>query len=531
MLSLSLPMRGGGSGDYYLKLAQQDYYTKSLGPPGEWFGKGAEELRLRGRVEAVPLKNLLEGKSPDGTKTLVQIQEWKDRERQSGWDMTFSAPKSVSVLWSQSSQKVRARIEAAHRTAVKKALTFLEKEAGITRRGQGGKVWERAKVVFALFQHGTSRANDPQLHTHAVLVNLSIREDGTTGALRSKGFFDNKMAAGAMYQLELASQLRQEMNLQVVPEKVAFRVEGVPQDLCRQFSTRRRHIEKVIQKEGDHSAEFAKIAAVLTRPSKNEEPAEVLFSKWVRVGESFGWGPEQAKRLVEEALHQEQPKKRARTSIDEKTIISLLKQAKEQEQEERRERAQNQSGAGNQRGAGNSQRAGQNEQSQNKGDFTNQFEEAREKSRSKPYFRFESRLLFPRAPLWSPFKNWRIAVPVLGENKPKGWWGKVRWKVETPLGQLQWRDKYLFPNAPEWSPLKHFAIPRLVLRQDTEWKWRENLWKKNTTFGQLQLRWKALFPHAAEDSLAHKMAIPAFRLQTKRPDYKNEQMTKQTHSH
>ena len=105
MLSLSLPRRGGASGDYNLKLAQQDYHTKSLGPRGEWFDKGAEELRLRGKVEAVPLENIVEGKSPDGTKPLVQIQEWKDRERQSGWDMTFSAPKSLSVLWLQSSLK------------------------------------------------------------------------------------------------------------------------------------------------------------------------------------------------------------------------------------------------------------------------------------------------------------------------------------------------------------------------------------------------------------------------------------------
>jgi conjugative relaxase-like TrwC/TraI family protein len=74
MLSISPPRRGGGSGDYYIKLARQDYYTKSLGPPGEWFGKGPDRLELRGKVEAETLRNLLEGRSPDGSTSLVQIK-------------------------------------------------------------------------------------------------------------------------------------------------------------------------------------------------------------------------------------------------------------------------------------------------------------------------------------------------------------------------------------------------------------------------------------------------------------------------
>ena len=172
MLSLSKPLRGSASADYYLKAAQQEYYTKSLGPPGQWFGRGAAELGLHGKVEVAQLRNVFDGKSPDGAQQLVQEQKWKERERQCGWDMTFSAPKSVSVLWAMSDAETRAKIESTHRSAVEKAVSFLEREAGITRRGAGGKTWEKAKLMFALFQHGTSRATDPQLHTHAVLVNL-----------------------------------------------------------------------------------------------------------------------------------------------------------------------------------------------------------------------------------------------------------------------------------------------------------------------------------------------------------------------
>lgn len=270
MLSISLPMRGGGAGDYYIKLSQEEYYTKSLGSPGQWFGEGAAALGLTGNVSPDQIRNLLEGKSPDGSKTLVQIQNWKDRERQSGWDFTLSSPKSLSALWSQVGDATRKKLEEAHVAAVKKALVFLEKEAAIARRGQGGRIFEKAKVVWVLFQHGASRANDPQVHTHCVLINLSLRDDGTTGSLRSKEFFRLKMTAGAIYQLELANQLRAELNLKVVAEKVGFRIEGVPKELCREFSKRRRDIEAVLQREGDFSAEASRKAAELTRPAKNE---------------------------------------------------------------------------------------------------------------------------------------------------------------------------------------------------------------------------------------------------------------------
>ena len=515
MLSISLPMRGGGSGDYYLKLAQQEYYTKSVGRPGEWFGKGAEALGLQGKVQADQFKNLLEGRSPDGSKSLVQIQKWEKRERQSGWDMTFSAPKSVGVLWSQSSEEVRAIIEDAHQAAVKKALAYLETEAAITRRGAGGREWEKTKVVFALFQHGTSRANDPQPHTHAVLVNLSVRADGTTGALRSKGFFENKMNAGAVYQLEFATELREKMNLKVVADRVGFHIEGVPLALCREMSKRRRDIEAVVQREGDFSAQTAAKVAVLTRPAKIEIPADQLFAKWHEAGRAHGWGPEQAKKLVDEAAHTHNKKKHKKRSTAKASKKSQTRKTADHTVEEFFKKAQKDEGSSAQK----EERA------------SNGFREAGEDERKRPYFRFGSRLLFPRAPGFSPFKNVRIPIPVLGENKSKDWWGKARWKMETPLGQLQFRDKYLFPNAPEWSPLKNWTIPRLVLRQNTEWQWRTNLWKKNTTFGQLQLRWKAIFPRAAENSIAYKLAMPAFRLQTKRPEYQNERMTKQTHSH
>ncbi len=499
-MSISLPMRGGGAGEYYLKLAREEYYTKSLGPPGQWFGKGAEALGLSGEVKPEQLKNLLEGKSPDGDRNLVQVQQWKDRERQSGWDITFSAPKPVSVLWSQSDAQVQKTIEKCHDLATRKSLSFLEENAAITRRGEGGRIHEKASVVWAIFQHGTSRANDPQLHSHAVLINVAVREDGSTGALQSREFFKLKMAAGAIYQLELANQLREKLNLKIVHEKVGFHIEGVPKELCKEFSKRRQQIEKVIQREGDSSAKASRRAAEITRPAKHESSREQLFAQWQETGRAHGWGPEQARELLQNAAKQTHHEgKKTQTLKPQKPSPHTDKSGKRDY-----ERAV----------------TALLQQAQEKQSTTDEFIRAEESLRTKPFIRIERRWMFPHASERSPFKNWTRPVLVVGDDKVKDWWGKVHWEVKTPLGHLQFRNKYLFPNAWELNPFKNFAVPRLVLRQDTQWKWREVIWKKNTIFGQAQIRWKALFPHAVENSLAHRLAIPAFRLQTRRPELK-----------
>jgi hypothetical protein len=93
------------------------------------------------------------------------------------------APKSVSVLWAMGSPELRAKIEAAHDAAVQEAVDYLEENAAITRRGKGGKQREKAFLVVAIFEHSASRALDPALHSHALVTNLALREDGTWGTL------------------------------------------------------------------------------------------------------------------------------------------------------------------------------------------------------------------------------------------------------------------------------------------------------------------------------------------------------------
>jgi len=160
---LSIGAMTGGQGQYYLDLSREDYYLNGGEPPGWWWGAGATSLKLRGLVARHELQQLLDGFSPKGERL---TQNAGRDNRRPGWDLTFSAPKSVSVLWSQADAEARRQIQEAHLAAVKAGLHYLETEAAFTRRGKAGLERERTGLLVAGFEHGTSRAGDPQLHTH-----------------------------------------------------------------------------------------------------------------------------------------------------------------------------------------------------------------------------------------------------------------------------------------------------------------------------------------------------------------------------
>ncbi|MCB0331266.1 MAG: relaxase domain-containing protein [Bdellovibrionales bacterium] len=296
MLSIA-QMSGAGQGDYYLELAREDYYLEGGEPPGVWVGEGARELGLSGEVEKAELKNLLHGYSPDGEQALVQNAGKENR--QSGWDLTFSAPKSVSTAWSQSEGEQRAAFQEAHQEAVNKALSYIENEAAFTRRGHGGSEREEAKLAIATFEHGTSRAQDPALHTHALIVNAGVREDGSTGTIESRPIYQQKMAAGALYRAELAHRIENDPRLGIEAERKRswFELKGVSPELREEFSKRRKEVEEELEKSGFSGAKASKVATLNTRSVKEHVAREELFSKWQEIGERHGWGKEELSKL------------------------------------------------------------------------------------------------------------------------------------------------------------------------------------------------------------------------------------------
>src|SRR5262249_43344688 len=161
--------------------------------------------------------------SPDGKPLCQNAGEG----HQAGQDLTFSAPKSASALWAVSDDEVRKLIEEAQREAVMEALRWLEETAGWARVGKGGLGRARAKLNFALFEHGTTRDGGFQLHTHALDMNLGVCEDGRTRTRDWLPTYRAKMAAGAFYRVALAEKLASRLGVEIERKASWFEVKGV----------------------------------------------------------------------------------------------------------------------------------------------------------------------------------------------------------------------------------------------------------------------------------------------------------------
>jgi len=289
MLSISAPIKGTNRQEYYLQTDRQDYYANSMERPGRWYGTGAARLGLERTVQPDQLRRLFQGFAPDTGQPLVQNAG--QAKRQCGWDLTFNAPKSLSVYWALATEHVRRQLADIHNRAVRKALDQVETFAGITRRGPGGTVKERVGLIFAIFEHGTSRAMDPHLHSHAILANLGLRADGTTGALQTRELFGLKMALGKLYREALESALHQ-LGLATERDGESFRLRDVPQALCRDCSQRRQQIDRTLVARRERGPLASRRAAVDTRPNKRRVSDVDLRARWQTVADAHGWRPQ-----------------------------------------------------------------------------------------------------------------------------------------------------------------------------------------------------------------------------------------------
>ncbi len=205
---LSIARLGVTSGaEYYLdKVANNvdDYYLGRGEAPGHWIGTMAEQLGLVGQVDAASLPNLLAGRSATGEPLGARLSA----DRRPGYDLTFSAPKGVSLLWAFGSDHTRDRISEAHDRAVGAVLDHLSAEACFVRRGAGGQqLLEANGFIGAAFRHRTSRAGDPQLHTVVVVPNLVQGADGRWSAPDGRHLYTWQKTAGTLYQSALRAEL------------------------------------------------------------------------------------------------------------------------------------------------------------------------------------------------------------------------------------------------------------------------------------------------------------------------------------
>ena len=232
-------------------LSIDEYYAGVGESPGVWAGRWGGALGLSGVVEAEELRALVEGLAPGTGEPLLA----GGRERTvRAFDMTFSAPKSVSLLWAFATEPVAEVVAAAHREAVAEALAFLEERAAVARVQAGG-VRRRVETegwVVAGFGHRTSREGDPQLHTHCLVPNLVRRKsDGRHVAMDAGPLFDWCRAAGSIYQNELQRSLSLRLGVAWGPDRHNTReMLGFSRAQLRAFSKRSAQVEAELEAKG-----------------------------------------------------------------------------------------------------------------------------------------------------------------------------------------------------------------------------------------------------------------------------------------
>jgi Ti-type conjugative transfer relaxase TraA len=265
--------------------AIEDYYSQSSDKtPSKWIGGAAEALGRTGFVDREDHIKTLMGFDPETGMPLVQ---GAGADRRYGWDLTFSAPKSVSIVWALGSDETNAAVEAAMFRAVEKTLATVEETFSLGRRGQGGVEREKVKLLMSAFLHGSSREQDPQLHIHGMLQNLAQRMDGSWGAIEPKEIFEWKMAEGAIFRAELSSEMRN-LGFGIEADGDSFRISGIPKALEEEFSRRREQIEALLNEKGWSGGKASEVAALDSRKGKEVLDNETLREDWERRGREYG---------------------------------------------------------------------------------------------------------------------------------------------------------------------------------------------------------------------------------------------------
>jgi conjugative relaxase-like TrwC/TraI family protein len=276
MLSISPPRSAADALQYFRDHLQSQVHGDSA--PGIWLGHGADALDLDGPVLLRDLTSLLIGTHPRQMTKLVQNAG--DNRRRAAWDLTWNAPKSVSIAWGLGTDAEPDAIEQAHHVAVSETMEWLEKEHLVVRRGKGGKRKDKAKMIAARFTHHTSRAMDPQLHSHCLLLNIGYCSGAHWGAIETRPIFQSKMAAGALYRNILRRQL-EIAGWETEANDIYFRLAAIPQELEAIFSKRRAQILATLEEWNASSTYAAQRATLYRRPEKRIVNLAELREQWI----------------------------------------------------------------------------------------------------------------------------------------------------------------------------------------------------------------------------------------------------------
>jgi conjugative relaxase-like TrwC/TraI family protein len=312
MLTISKALSSGQAQTYHSRefaSEEQNYWSRDQRANSEWQGKLAEEWNLIGPVRADHFAHLSEGRHPESSAQLVKHQPARtyeneygkqitSAEHRAGWDATFSAPKSVSLTALVGGDD---RVRDAHRESVRVALSELERYTQ-ARIGNVHAPETTGRFVAASFEHDTARPVEgyaaPQLHTHAVIFNVTERDNGQTRALQERSLFQSQHYVTSVYRSELAIRL-QGLGYEIQTGKHGQpEIKGYTQEYLDASSPRREQIKEHLQEIGRDGAGAAQVAAHRTRDNKELHSPQEVLQRHRELAAQFG---HQADRVVAQA--------------------------------------------------------------------------------------------------------------------------------------------------------------------------------------------------------------------------------------
>ncbi len=297
---------------------REGYYLQAVGleSPGQWLGRGPASAGLAGEVGATELTAFLSGRDPRSGEVLGAS---RDRVKVTGFDLTFAAPKSVSILYGLADQPVADAVVDGHRAAVSATLAYVEDRALGVRRTRGSeRTVEPLEGAFgAAFLHRTSRSLDPHLHSHVVVANLGRGPDGRFSALDGRGLYAHAGTIGALYHVQLRDELKVRLGVEWgALDRGRADLVGIGPEVRRGFSRRSVAIEADLAayattdsgpiRRGGHRA--AEVASLKTRQPKDMTmSADDLRPSWRKMAIELGLGPSRLESVLERDGHERRP--------------------------------------------------------------------------------------------------------------------------------------------------------------------------------------------------------------------------------
>lgn len=285
-------------------------------PPGRWVGSFAEKRGFAGELVARgDLRNALTGHDPKTGEALSRNAGHDNHKP--GYDLTFSAPKSVSVAWASADKELQQRISEAQQRAVERALAYAEKSGAFVQRvgHAGAEKVAHHEIAAATFEHSSNRNGEPHLHTHAVIANIS--ENG------KRIDFDTRYAhaIGTAYRAELARELER-IGFEIERDGRSFRIKSVPRELEQSLSTRAQQIDERAQQTNMNSERAREVHQVATRERKAENPRETAFEIARKAAREHNFDARAALKNDREQQREQQQEKLTDTAFCEASTLT-----------------------------------------------------------------------------------------------------------------------------------------------------------------------------------------------------------------